>query len=78
MNILTEIDTAIDSIFSRVSQLFCAHQTYRPALVKGKPSRICSDCKYPEEMSDDAFYAQFGERALREMKRRQAARITSE
>lgn len=50
------------------------YRIYRPGLIKGKPGRICRDCRATEEISEDAFYAQFGEKAMAEMKKRRETR----
>jgi len=74
MNILDEIESLADRAFTWIDQSFCSHQVYRPGLVKGNPGRICRDCIAAEEMSEDAFYAEFGEKAMAEVKRRQTSR----
>lgn len=78
MNILDEIEQTVESLTERVStwldQQTCKHPKYRPGLVKGKPGRICSQCTLAEQVSEDAFYAQFGEKAMAEVKKRQEAR----
>jgi hypothetical protein len=69
-----KIESLVDQTVTWVNQQTCRHRTYRPALVKGNPGRICTDCKMPERISEVAFYAQFGEKTMAEVKRRQEKR----
>lgn len=74
MNILDELESLADRAFTWIDQQTCNHRIYRPGLVKGKPGRICAACAAAERISDDAFYAEFGEKAMAEVKRRQEKR----
>lgn len=42
-------------------QRTCPH-SYRPALVDGRPARVCRICEATQELSPEEFYAHFGER----------------
>ncbi len=51
----------ISSLRIRFDQYRCGH-VFRPARINNKPGRVCRICEKSEELTQEEFFAIFGER----------------